>query len=49
LPGNDTFINWSTAGQMERVTESGDVTWQIKSNIGAAFGFGALVEDLYDP
>lgn len=49
LAGNDTFINWSTAGQMERVTESGEVVWQLNSRLGAAFGFSQLVENLYEP
>ncbi len=49
LAGNDTFINWSTAGQMERVNQSGEVTWKLNSKLGAAFGFGALVENLYEP
>jgi hypothetical protein len=49
LLGNDTFINWSTAGTMERVTQAGEVTWKLNSRLGAAFGFSALVENLYEP
>jgi hypothetical protein len=45
----DTFINWSTAGSMERVTETGDVTWKIRANLGAAFGFNSLAKSLRAP
>lgn len=49
LPGNETFINWSTAGQMERINGSGEVTWKLNSRVGAAFGFSELGQDLYEP
>jgi hypothetical protein len=34
---------------MERVTQAGEVTWKLNSRLGAAFGFSALVENLYEP
>ena len=45
----DTFINWATAGSMERVTETGEVTWKLRANLGAAFGFNALAKTLQAP
>ena len=48
-PNGDTFINWSTAGSMERVTEAGEVVWRLQSNLGAAFGFHALAKTLNAP
>lgn len=45
----DTFINWSTAGSMERVTEAGEVVWKLQSDLGAAFGFNSLAKTLQAP
>jgi hypothetical protein len=42
-----TFINWSTAGQLERVSEEGEQLWKLNSNAGFAFGFHTQVENLY--
>ncbi len=47
LSDGSTFINWSAAGQMERVDEDGDVTWKLTSDLGTAFGFHTLAETLY--
>jgi hypothetical protein len=47
LPDGDTFINWSAAGQMERVTADGRSTWKLNSGAGFAFGFSTLAETLY--
>ena len=43
----DTFINWSAAGQMERVSAAGEVTWKLNAGIGFVFGFHTLAESLY--
>jgi hypothetical protein len=43
----DTFINWSAAGQMERVTAAGEVSWQLNAGIGFVFGFNTLADSLY--
>jgi hypothetical protein len=43
----DTFINWSAAGQMERVTAAGEVSWQVNAGIGFVFAFNTLAETLY--
>lgn len=47
LNDGDTFINWSAAGQMERVTEEEEVTWKLNSEAGFAFGFNTLLPGLY--
>ncbi len=41
------FVNWSAAGQMERVTADGESVWKLNSGAGAAFGFHTLAESLY--
>ena len=43
----DTFINWSVAGQMERVTKDNEVVWKLNSTSGGAFGFNTLAKSLY--
>jgi len=47
LDDGDTFINWSAAGQMERVTPEGESIWQLNTNAGFAFGFHTLASSLY--
>jgi hypothetical protein len=42
-----TFINWSTAGQLERVSETGESLWKLNSSAGIAFGFHTQAESLY--
>ncbi len=46
---DSTLVVWSTSGQIERVTASGDVTWQINTDIGYVFAFNTVLEDLYNP
>ena len=45
----DTFVNWSTAGSMERVNESGELLWKLRSKLGTAFGFNGLAKTLQAP
>ena len=47
LQGGDTFVNWSMAGQLERVTAAGESIWQLNTGVGFAFGFHTLAESLY--
>jgi hypothetical protein len=47
LENGDTFVNWSAAGQMERVSPDGVARWRVNSGVGYAFGFNTLAEDLY--
>jgi hypothetical protein len=43
----DTFINWSAAGQMERVTAAGEQRWKLNTGAGFIFGFNTLATSLY--
>jgi hypothetical protein len=47
MPDGGTFINWSTAGLMERLDASGTSTWKLSSDAGFAFGFQTLATSLY--
>jgi hypothetical protein len=49
LEGGDTFIDWSAAGQLERVTPDGRSLWKLNSGAGYAFGFSTLAKSLYSP
>jgi hypothetical protein len=43
----DTFVNWSAAGQMERVSAAGERTWKVNTGAGYIFGFNTLASSLY--
>jgi hypothetical protein len=47
MDDGSTFINWSAAGQMERVSEDGESLWKLNSGAGFAFGFHTSVPNLY--
>lgn len=47
LPGGDTFITWSAAGQLERLGPGGERKWTLNSPAGYVFGFHTLVPSLY--
>jgi hypothetical protein len=47
LDGGDTFIDWSYAGQLERVTPSGETTWKLNAKAGGALGYATLFESFY--
>jgi hypothetical protein len=47
LDNGDRFLNWSAAGQMERVTVEGQSLWQVNSPAGFAFGYHTLASSLY--
>jgi hypothetical protein len=47
LDGGDTFIDWSAAGQLERVSADGRSLWKLNSGAGYAFGFSTLAKGLY--
>jgi hypothetical protein len=42
-----SFVNWSAAGQMERVNAEGISTWKLNTGAGFAFGFHTLAGSLY--
>jgi hypothetical protein len=47
LSDGSTFVNWSAAGQMDRVSEEGDATWKLNTAAGFIFGFNTLADSLY--
>jgi len=47
MTNGDTFINWSTAGQMERVNAAGESIWKLNAKAGGAFAFNTLAKSLY--
>jgi len=42
-----TFINWSAAGQMERLDAAGTRIWKLNTAAGFVFGFHTLAASLY--
>jgi hypothetical protein len=49
LVDGGTFINWSAAGQLERLTADGTSSWKLNTGAGFAFGFHTLADSLYSP
>jgi hypothetical protein len=49
LPDGGTFINWSAAGQLERLTADGTSSWKLNTGAGFIFGFHTLADSLYSP
>jgi hypothetical protein len=47
LADGGTFVNWSTAGQMERLDASGSQIWKLNTDAGFAFGFQTIATSLY--
>lgn len=47
LENGDTFVNWSAAGQLERVTADGRSIWKLNTPLTYAFGFSTLADTLY--
>jgi hypothetical protein len=45
LADGGAFINWSAAGQMERLDEAGTSIWKMNTEAGVIFGFHSLIED----
>ena len=48
LENGDTFVNWSAAGQIERVSADGESLWKVNSEAGYIFGFSTLAKSPYD-
>jgi hypothetical protein len=42
-----TFVNWSAAGQLERVSEDGESLWKLNTAAGFVFGFNTTARSLY--
>lgn len=49
FPDGGTFINWSAAGQMQRLDPSGETVWKLNTAAGFIFGFHTLASSLYGP
>ena len=47
LADGGTFVNWSTAGQMERLDATGASVWRLNTGAGFVFGFQTLAGSLY--
>ena len=47
LDDGSTFINWSAAGQMQRVAADGQTVWQLNTGAGFVFGFHTSARNLY--
>ncbi len=47
LPSGDTLIDWSYAGQIQRVTPAGETTWQLNTKAGYPLGYIRLEPTLY--
>jgi ABC-type transport system substrate-binding protein len=39
MPDGSTLVDWSGSGQLQRVSADGEVTWQLNTDLGYAFGF----------
>ena len=48
-PDGSVFINWSAAGQMERLDRDGNSTWKLNTGAGTIFGFNTVANSLYPP
>lgn len=42
-----TFINWSAAGQLERLDSNDERVWKLNTRAGYVFGFHQLADSLY--
>ncbi len=40
-------VVWSTSGEIQNVTEDGEVVWQLNSELGQAITFVQILDDLY--
>jgi hypothetical protein len=49
LADGGTFVNWSAAGQMERLDANSTQLWKMNSPAGTVFGFHTLARDLCAP
>lgn len=46
LDDGDTFVAWSVAGQLDRVSPEGQLEWSVNTGVGYAFGFVTLAPAL---
>jgi hypothetical protein len=43
LADGNTFITWSTSGELQLVSPASDVLWQLNTGVGFAFGYAELL------
>jgi len=48
LDGGDTFVAFSVAGRLDRVSPDGELLWSVATGVGYAFGFVTLVPALVE-
>ncbi|MDP2310177.1 MAG: aryl-sulfate sulfotransferase [Pseudomonadota bacterium] len=46
LPGGNTLLSWTNAGQLDEVTPEGTSAWRVNTSFGAAVGFTTRVATL---
>ncbi len=44
LASGNTFVIWSSQGQMDEVTPDGEVAWRLNMPIGGGLGYGSVLE-----
>ncbi len=49
LPGGNTLVSWSTAGQLDEFTPDGALAWRVSAPLGFGFGFASRVDALGPP
>ena len=49
LPNGNTLVTWSSLGQIDEVSPSGDVVWRLNTALGAAIGYVDWLETLNLP
>jgi hypothetical protein len=47
MENGNTLVTWSTSGQMEEVTDDGEIVWQMKASLGGGFGYTTQLDSLY--
>ncbi|MDG1482477.1 MAG: aryl-sulfate sulfotransferase [Myxococcota bacterium] len=48
LENGNRLINYGSAGIIQEVTESGEVVWELQSELGSWFGNSELIDDVYE-
>jgi hypothetical protein len=48
LPTGNTFVVWSSQGQMDEVTPDGEVAWRLNMPLGGALGYGSWMESVIE-
>lgn len=46
LPGGNTLITWTTAGQIDQITPDGRQAWTVNTSLGSGIGFATWVPEM---